>query len=208
MLLTPDDGPFTANELIEIAYHYYPRLQHRRFDTADEDDYAHMATPQYHALSAAHKQGVARLGEWKRLVDALEDEWPDHLVKDMTAPYSLEPAYVVMVGVPEWPQAEPGFPEPRIMAMVSMLAPVYYIYESRENPIEATTVRDSVIVRHTFSPAAIPMVNRIEREIATRYGYHRIDSETGDTIVHGILAGNLTYGEVTLVDALLSDSWW
>lgn len=167
-----------------------------------------MATPQYRALKTAHERGMANLGTWTQLVETLKSEWQGHFVKDMTRPYLLEPGYVLMIGTGEWPQAEAAFPEPRLIAIVSMLAPIFYIYESRTNPGEAQTNRDSVITRHDFSPDAAPIVASIERAIVKRFGYHRVDGKTGETIVPGIAVGHVTYGQVTVVDALLNNYWW
>lgn len=193
MKLTPADGPFSRTELLEIAYHYHPRTERVRFRSGDAMYRYERTTPQYRARDAAHNRAMANREPWTEVVQALSTAWPDRTVADTTVPYLLEPAYVVEVDIDVQPSR-------RIVGMVSALAPVYIVYES--------VAGQPRVLRPSFSEPGTEIAGRMEREILSRYPYHRLEPQLGAMIVPEIRVGDVPYGETTLMDALFTPAWW
>ena len=193
MKLTPANGPFTRDELLQIAYHYHPRMERLTFRTVVDLYRYERATPEYQARDTAHDDAMADRGPWNQVVDALAGALPDKSVHDATVAHVLEPAYVVEVAIDTQPAR-------RVVGMVSALAPIFIVYES--------VAGKSRVISSSFSPDSAAIAQHVEREILARFPYHRLDPQLGTSIVPGIQVGNLQFGETTLIDALFTQAWW
>ncbi len=193
--LSPEDGPFTTEQLIELAHYYHPRLEHMAFKDSDEYSRLKAATPQRKALDIAHKRLMANRAPWKDLVATLEEALPGYRVIDGTRSYIRGAAFLVGVTARE----DDGYFEEdrRVVGIVSGVAPIFFIYEA----IDFRTLR------YPISDRSMPMAAMIEREIRARFPYHRIEHETAMTIVPDIECGNSWYGETSVLDALFSPVW-
>lgn len=193
MTIHPDDGPFTRAQLIKIARHYYPAMQYAESQARTSEEVTRIAesTPQWQARYAVYQQAMAHRGPWRDLVRTLEIALPDYYVTDRTIPYLVEPVYVVEIA----PKDESR--EGELLGMVSAIAPLYFICQ----PVADRTLR------HPIDDDWQAAVNALTREILARYPYHLLDHAIGMTIVPGLQAGNIEYGETTLIDLLLSTKW-
>lgn len=216
MELKPEDGPFTASQLLQVAYQYHPMTEAVRLETLEERDEYMRSTPQWQALKAAHAAGIANRGPWRALVRRIADAYPGHYVLDTTKSYALQPSYGLEIGAsPSASRDERGaadgqsgsiHPTRHARAMVSFLAPVYCILELDKRPDEDSN--NPSPVQTPMSREVAPIVADVEREILTLFpGYHRIDETLGMTIAHRIVVGSGWYGDTTLIDALFATDW-
>lgn len=193
MTIDPADGPFTKARLIEIARYYYPAMENADLTATSSAELARIesATPQWQARAAAHEKAMAANGPWRELVRELTRELPDYQVADRSPRYQVQPAYVVHL-VP-LDRSREGM----LVGMISGMAPLYFIGQSAG---ERTLVRPT---DSAFAAAA----QALERAIRARYPYHRLDDETGLTVVPELRAGDIWYRQATLIDLLFATNW-
>ena len=204
MQLTPEDGPFSPEDLLQIAYRYHPQLEHMDiYHNEALFDRVYWATPEWRALDQALERGRAGRSRWKKLIAALDRALPDHEVRDGTKSYLPIPAYVLVIA----PRDQGPYPEHRLVAMVSMLVPMTYLYE----PVDRLETESLPPLRKEPSCEQTRTLARVfEREVAVHYpGYQRMSVATGATPVPGILVGSLWYGDAILAHALFDNAdWW
>lgn len=200
VMLNPQDGPFSADKLIQVAYQYYSRVPLSPRYTKEERE-RYLTSPERLALIATHEEAMTNRSEWLALLKTVTEARPGYDIEDESCSYLLEPAYVAVVSGPE----RPGEPRRRMVAMVSVLAPLYVFYETSD---DSSNPDGLPVARYDISAEFAPVVDIIEREIGQRFGYHRIDRDIAETPIPDIMTNGRWYGEVTLVDALFSDYRW
>lgn len=197
--LSIQDLPLSVPQLVELAHYYHPQMADRTFATADELDRFIRATPQRRARVAAHDRAMAHRRPWREFVEAIAEQAPGHHVEDATRPYRLEQAYVAVIGVAEGGAPSSGYPTHRLVVMASIVAPIYYMYESFDDPHR---------IEHELSGSWAQLVAVIEREMAARFAYQRLSYKAGGIRLPKLRIGTLPDGESTVVDALFTDYRW
>ena len=187
-------------ELIAIAHRYYPPID------PQQDQEAYFASPEWQRYCDLWER-VMRLEEmprWGEFCDALEKVLPDCKLWDTSVPRRDGCRSLRVIIVP--PDTPPGQPEYiEVVAQVSFLAPVYFLYEaySRRKTDGKYTPSE---IRYQFSERTAPHARVLAEHIERYFGCRPLPDEIGRTPVPDIRAlGNVPLGQQTLFELLLTE---
>lgn len=207
----PADQPspvraLTRNELLAIAYAYHPVLPD--LDTLSMDQFNELFwhSREQRALAQVQQTGYAQLEKWHDLVRAVRRQIPPgYYAADRTYP-RYDPTYVIVVDAP----VEPGSNEERVLVVhVSYLVPYYFYYIRHLRWVDGKIRRGPLL--YEVTDVFRDVLTVIEREIAMRFGYWRMEQTTGATYVPGVYINGFhdwEKHEPTLFDALFTPHRW
>ena len=202
--------PLTTDELIEIAYHVHPRID-PAFEGSRVDvlralpkiERRFRASEEHARMRRVQKAGYAYIDSWSQLVLAVEKTLGGRragfLIMDATHP-ELDPTFSLDIHLLK----RAGVGEAEILAVhVSYLVPYYACSEIYDSGPKNDKERDPA--RRPAGPDHQTALSVVEREIAQRYGYYRLDSDVAATPVPGAYSdGHTGEGPLTLMDALFA----
>jgi hypothetical protein len=191
---------FSARALIALAHRYYPA------NLLSEDDPRYRASSEYERLTVLRRDEWANSGPWNAFVARLREEFSASNVWDL--PYLLyEPSRYCRVRLPGT-GLTPGEGELKeVVCMLSVLAPVYCIFGSHQRSENRRTVWNEM-----HFPPLPPEYQQLETRCATliesTFGVTRLPNDILFVPVPDLSLGNLTLGEVRLIDCLFSTNRW
>lgn len=188
----------STDELFELVYKYHPKLGNPSKYLPLEWDECYSTAPETQARRAIEGEALRDDERWIALVGALQKQFPRHWIADTTHSHRRA-CYAVTIAYQHSPEHDI---DKVLVVCASFLAPLYFLYESHRREGEDATI----IYEPTLETASI--VDGIQREMASRLDYQRIDPKIAAMQAPDICVGNLLPGEVTLADALFTDYRW
>lgn len=198
----------TPHELIDIVAGYYPRVDLSDFGPNDDPDDFVQQTPEFKIWMARMDEGWDRMDEWRQLLDRMRLDLSTLNIQNNTIP--LEWCYSTSAYPKNAPKLAHGDTFSVLVARVSMLAPVYEIYESRRRIVMTGMDRDQMRYRdqrqtHELSPEYQHAADVLARAIEEQYGYQRLWPEVLDIRIVHLAVWGYTVNRITLADALFSN---
>ncbi|HZI12552.1 MAG TPA: hypothetical protein VE153_19370 [Myxococcus sp.] len=180
--------------LVDLAHRYWPA------NLLSTDDPRYTTSEEIQRQKALRDTAWKDSGSWAAFLERLEQEMPGCAPWDL--PYLLhEPCRYCRISLPG-----PG--EVRELAcMVSILAPVYVLFGSRQRYESERMVWNEV----SFPPLPDgfqPQESTLARLVETQLGCTRLDRDALFTPVPDLKVQHLGLGEAKLIDCLFSTNRW
>ena len=204
----------TVDEFIEIAYHVHPRID-RAFEGSRVDvlralpeiEQQFRASKEHARMRRVQKAGYKHADSWHQLVLAvtksLGGRRAGFLIMDATHP-DLDPTFAIDIHLLNHNANRTGAKATETLSVhVSYLVPYYACSEICNRGPKNGKERN--LARRPAGPDHQTTLSVVEREIAQRYGYYRLDSDVATTPVPGAYSdGHIGEGPLTLMDALFA----
>jgi hypothetical protein len=186
--------------LVERVHHYWPA------NLASSDDTRYVMSEEILRQGALREAALKDSSRWNALLEQLEQALPEG--EPWELPYLLhEPCRYVRVSVPA-PGLTKGAGELRELAgMVSVLAPVYAIFGSRQRYEDERMVWNELYFP-PLPPEFHPHEATLARLIEAQLGCTRLSNDVLFTPVPDLKVQHLRLGEAKLIDCLFSASRW
>lgn len=206
----------TIDELISIAYQYFPRGM-----LGDEPGYDR--SQELEKQRTAVEQARAGYRVWRALLCKIEARFPEERfpgvsVQDLSMGLlakSSDPDDRCFAAYLWLPTREAEEDSHNLLFRVSFVVPYYSISSSAV--VYARTYYTKMEIGHgglenkdsvEFSPDEVPFSTGVAEEIRNAFPEHEImPAAVGNTIVPEIRVGGHFFGEATIFDALFSDHW-
>jgi hypothetical protein len=201
----------SVNELLEIAYRFYPRdmwTPEVGYKPGYDD------TEEHRRLVAARRQAGAEEEPWRAMLRRLNARFPECSIQNQCLHLlsgSCDACYSAWLWIHRTPEQK-DFTH-CLAFWVSFVVPYYVIYSSRWITLnklddEGKPEMDREI-RLDLSPDEQPYGRALEEEIKATFGSHfaPMPPEVGKIIVPDVVPGLKILGEATLYDCLFSDAW-
>ncbi|MDY7232755.1 hypothetical protein [Hyalangium rubrum] len=192
---------FTREELIRVAHHYYPVGFPVETDTPEQPLHPYQRTAEYGRWLAAWEQALA-WKDWDSLLDAVHEAFPGDEAGDVTQPRMA--ACLRCCLYRKESQADGGQRVTRVVAAVSVLAPVYRVYVTTQ----------AIWFRQRSTPAQLfleppsevrPLAGTLALLIERVLGYRPFPLPLAEVALPELRVGYLKRAQPTLLTALLSD---
>lgn len=191
----------SVGQLFELVSQYFPAGLHG-------DDPGYDDTPEIRRLKALRQQALHEGAErWTRFLDRLREALPENKVVDWSVLWSDDNCWRVRVSHPETLLTPDGGKVFRdVVGLVSILVPAAATYTSIKNK-RGERYEPSALF---YEP--VPELRAYEETLLTvmraELGVERLPNETLLTRVPDIQWGNVSLGEVRLIDCLFTDDLW
>lgn len=192
-MMTPLPSP---PQLIELAYHYYPRGI--LYDRTAEP------SPELRQRLEVCDQAWEKRGRWQAFLEQVEHQLPGCWIWDETLPRQGG-AYKSRVFPPRFSQYH--LPASlTAVGLVSYLAPVYLVYASflQRDPQDERRDLPPVLSYQPEGEIA-PYARTLAEAIEAVFDYPALPLDIASLPVPDIQVGNLRYGTARLIDVLFMD---
>ena len=181
-------------ELLDAVYRHYPR------GLAPEDP-AHAAAPETLRLREAQERARADRARLIALMEAVEAEVPGVQAMDLSY-LAYDAGYTVRFNADPVGEGTTRWRE--VVACISILAPVYLLYQSR---IEVDAAgRQASTVTYAPDPDVAPLWDAAGRAVERIFGHAPLAADAGLAVLPDVQVQNVPPGEATLYDALFTPS--
>ncbi|HEX2570008.1 MAG TPA: hypothetical protein VH877_10665 [Polyangia bacterium] len=191
----------STDDLIATVHHYYPAGT-----SPEAGNPAYFSSPEWLRFCDLWERvmRIEALPRWDEFRAALKKALPDCSFWDTTVPRSQACRRLRVYLCP--PEAPPGQPEYTVVVgLVSILAPVYSLYEShyvRKSDGNYTEPR----IRWLFSDQTAPYARVLAEHIEEYFGCCPLPPEVGRIRVPDVKSlGNVEFGQQTLFELLLTE---
>ncbi len=182
--------------LVALVHRYWPA------DLLGTDDPRYTASEEIQRQKALREAAWRDSGSWVAFLERLEQELPGCEPWDL--PYLLhEPCRYCRIALP----ADGSREVREIVCMVSVLAPVYALFASRQRYEEERMVWNEV----SFPPLPAgfqPQESTLARLVETQLGCTRLPNDVLFTRVPDLKVQQLELGKAQLIDCLFSTNRW
>jgi hypothetical protein len=183
--------PLTTEQLLAVCYAHYPR----HLDYADPQ---HEASPETQRLRAALAAAMQDHSRYRQLVTTLRDRHPELGWADWTY-LRREPGYIFIMTTT--PVDESTKQWTTVVACISVIAPVYFIYAQHLRDVDGREVGEN---DYRLVPEAQWLVDEMAREIEAVFSYVPLTREQAFTRVPELRINDLAEGEATIFDCLFT----
>ena len=202
----------SVEELIDVAYQYFPRGIAQR-------DAQYAETPEVARQKAARGPASARYNDWRALLRRLEARFPAERfagVEVHNRSFFLQSATAAVhqdrcfTGELWYPSRDPELEHEKLEFFISFAVPYYAICRVRHVLSRHSGKVTGLSTERSFDMTAddLPYSEAIAEEIRRTFPDHEpIAPEVGLTVVPDVQAGNNWFGESTIFTCLFSDSW-
>ncbi len=188
----------TPEELIEIAYRYFPAGM-------SEDDPRFLTSPEQQRLAAARRAADEDRGTWDAILASLRALLQSSIVDDWSFVIKAghDACYTARIMPPDVASSSK---HDDVVVMVSFVAPIYFIYSSINRRVSGG--RSPRILLPSWTRRTHEKYAKAEEIVRNATGYSRPAASTLFRILPDIDYGNRWFGRVRLVDCLFSAHRW
>ncbi|MFP2904883.1 hypothetical protein ACLESD_07480 [Pyxidicoccus sp. 3LFB2] len=186
--------------LVELAHQYWPA------NLVSSDDIRYVTSGEIQRQTALREAALKDSSQWNALLEQLGQTLPG--CEPWELPYLLhEPCRYVRISVPGQGLTKGAGELTELAAMVSVLAPVYALFGSRQRYEDERMVWNELYfppLPAEFQPREATLARLIEAQL----GCTRLANDVLFTPVPDLKVQHLRLGEARLIDCLFSTNRW